>query len=200
MAILKNYWIYCFLLSFLVMACSPQNNTWTSRAYHDVTAHYNAYYYALEEVAKIEETISGRWTDNYNSILMIFPSFDSTLAKSYEAETEEAIKMASLAIQNHKNSKWVDDSYILVGKARMYNLDWGNAIQTFKYVNSIGQDKDAKHRAIINLIRTFTEHKEFNNALAAIDFLKKEELSKENKKTCIWKWRTTIKSRKITIT
>lgn len=179
---MKKAWIYCFQLLLIAIACSPQKNTWTSRAYNDVTAHYNAYYYALEEVSKIEAAIRSNWTDDYNSILMIFPSFDSTLANTYEAETEEAIKMASLAIQNHGNSRWVDDSYILVGKARLYSLDWGNAIQTFKYVNNIGKDKDAKHQAIINLIRTFTEHEEFNNALAAIDFLKKENLSKQNKK------------------
>ncbi len=167
------------------MGCSPQKNTWTSRGFHNVTAHYNAYYYALEEITKIENTINSSWIDNYNNILKLYPSFDSTLAKSYVAETEEAIKMASLAIQNHGNSRWVDDSYILVGKARLYSLDWGNAIQTFKYVNNIGKDDDAKHQAIINLIRTFTEHKEYNNAQAAIDFLNKEDLSKRNRKNLL---------------
>ena len=140
---MKKVWIYFFQLLLIATACSPQKNTWSSRAYNDVTAHFNAYYYALEEVTKIETAIQASWKDNYNDILMIFPSFDSILAKTYEAETEEAIKMASLAIQNHGNSRWVDDSYILVGKARLYSLDWGNAIQTFKYVNNIGKDKDA---------------------------------------------------------
>ncbi len=90
--------------------------------------------------------------------------------------------MASIAIQRHPNSKWVDDCYILVGKARLYSLDWGNAIQTFKFVNGKSKDPDARHLAIITLIRTFTEHQEYNNAQAAIDFLQKEELSKSNQK------------------
>lgn len=90
--------------------------------------------------------------------------------------------MASLAIQRHPNSKWVDDSYILVGRARLYSLDWGNAIQTFKFVNTKGRDFAARHQAIIYLIRTFTEHKEFNNAQAAIDYLEKQELNKTNLK------------------
>src|SRR5690606_5454353 len=93
-----------------------------------------------------------------------------------------AVKMASIAIQRHPNSKWVDDAYILVGKARMYSLDWGNAIQTFKYVNTHSKDRNARHLAIINLIRTYTEHGEFNNARAAIDYLDKANLSKVNKK------------------
>lgn len=121
--------------------------------------------------------------DDYNRILSLFPSFDSTLAKSYEKNIEEAIKMASISITRHPNSKWVDDAYILIGKARLYSLDWGNAIQTFKYVNTKSKDPDARHRAIIHLIRTFTVHKEYLNAEAAIDYLKKEEkMSNRNKK------------------
>lgn len=174
---------YTLLVSVLLtLGCSSQSPTWSSKAYHNLTAHYNGYYYALEEIGKIEQTIWKSNADDYNRILRLFPSFDSTLAKSYEKEIEEAVKMASIAIQRHSNSKWVDDAYILVGRARFYSLDWGNAIQTFKFVNTKSEDPNARHRAIINLIRTFTEHKEYNNAQAAIDYLLKQKLSKTNKK------------------
>src|SRR5690606_12731321 len=158
--------------------CSPERNTWTSKVYHNTTAHYNGYYYALEEIRKVENTILTSHKDDYNRILKLFPSFDSSLAECFEQEIEDAIKMASAAIQRNPNGKWVDDAYILVGKARMYSLDWGNAIQTFKYVNTRSKDKDAKHLAIINLVRTYIEHREMNNALAALDYLEKANLSR----------------------
>lgn len=180
---MKNLFIYpAFFVLALAISCSPARNTWTSKAYHNTTAHFNGYYYALEEINKIEETILTSHSDDYNRILKLFPSFDSTLAKGFEKEIEEAVKMASIAIQRHPNSKWVDDAYILVGKARMYGLDWGNAVQTFKYVNTQSKDKDAKHLSILNLIRTYIEHREMNNALAAIDYLEKAQLSKTNRK------------------
>ena len=180
---MKNLQIYpLFLLLVLVFACSPERNTWTSKVYHNTTAHFNGYYYAQEEIEKVEDVILTSHIDDYNRILKLYPSFDSTMAKGFEKEIEEAVKMASIAIQRHPNSKWVDDAYILVGKARMYSLDWGNAIQTFKYVNTHSDDKNAKHLAIINLIRTYIEHKEMNNAQAAIDYLEKVKLSKTNKK------------------
>ncbi len=75
----------------------------------------------------------------------------------------------------------------LVGRARLYSLDWGNAIQTFKYVNTKSKDPNARHEAIINLIRTFTEQKEFANGQAAIDYLEKEKLNKTNHKTSYWR-------------
>jgi tetratricopeptide (TPR) repeat protein len=176
-------YLLLLLIALYMAACAPKD-TVTSRAYHNITAHYNGYYYAREEVLKIEQTIRKSHVDDYNRILRIFPLFDSTLAKSYDKEIQESIKMASLAIQHHPNSKWVDDAYILVGKARLYSLDWGNAIQTFKFVNNpkLTKNKDARHKALIVLVRTFTEHKEYNNAQAAIDYLEKQELNKENKK------------------
>ena len=179
---MKNLLIYWLFPVFCILSCSPQRNTWTSKAYHNTTAHFNGYYYALAEIKKVEDIILKSHIDDYNRVLKLYPSFDSSLAKGFEKEIEEAVKMASIAIQRHPNSKWVDDAYILVGKARMYALDWGNAVQTFKYVNTHSEDKNAKHLAIINLTRAYIEHGEMNNAQAAIDYLDKAHPSKSNKK------------------
>lgn len=170
------------VIFLIAVRCSPESTTWVGKAYNNVTAHYNGYFYSLEEVTKIEKTILKSQADDYNRVLKLFPHLDSAVAKGYDKEAQEAIKMASLAIQHHPHSKWVDDAYIVVGKARLYTLDWGNATQTFKYVNTKSKDPEARHRAIINLIRTFVEHKEFNNAKAAIDYLQKEKLTKDNTK------------------
>jgi len=172
--------VYLFCPFVMLFACSSENTSWLGQTYNNVTAHYNGYFYSREEIAKIEQTILKSRTDDYNRILKLFASPDSVVAKGYDKEAQEAIKMASLAIQRHPHSKWVDDAYILVGKARLYTLDWGNAIQTFKYVNTKSKDPNAKHQAIIQLIRTFVEHQEYNNAQAAIDYLLKEDLNKTN--------------------
>ncbi|HEU5289501.1 MAG TPA: tetratricopeptide repeat protein [Cyclobacteriaceae bacterium] len=178
---MKRPFLYIFSLILLVPACSPQSTSVTSKAFHNTTAHYNGYFYAREEITAIEKTILTS-EDDYNNILPLYPTLDSVKAKGYDKGIQEAIKMASLSIQRHPNSKWVDDCYILVGKARLYSLDWGNAIQTFKYVNTKSKNIDKRHEAIIHLGRTFTEHGEYNNAEAAFDFLKKEKLSKVNRK------------------
>jgi tetratricopeptide (TPR) repeat protein len=181
---LFNY-ILIIICLFTAGACSSERNTWTSKAYHNATAHYNGYYYAKEEIRKIENTLWESLTDDYNKILRLYPQLDTALAKSYDEDLQEAIKMASIAIQRHPNSKWVDDCYLLVAKARLYSLDWGNAIQTLKWINSKSKDPNAKHKAIIQLVRTFTEHEEFNNGQAAIDFVEKEKLNKTNRKNLL---------------
>lgn len=153
-----------------------------SNSYHNMTAHYNAYFIAQEHIASIEQTIEDQYDWNYNLILPVFPQFDSASASAFTPQIEDCIEKASLAIQRHKGSKWEDDSYVLVGKARFYSLDYQNAVETFKYVNTKGKDDNAKHEALVALMRTFIEYNESNNAIAVSDYLKKEKLNRKNLK------------------
>ena len=129
---------------------------------------------------EIEKAVEDSHDDNYNRILKVFPTVDTTIISGLQPQIEDCIKKAALAIQFHQNSKWVDDSYVLIGKAKFYNRDFEEAITTFKYVNSKSEDDDSRHKALISLMRTFIDHSEINNAIAASDYLKREELNKEN--------------------
>ncbi|MBL6449931.1 tetratricopeptide repeat protein [Fulvivirga sp. 29W222] len=164
------------------MSCSAERKNILSKTYHNTTARYNAYFYAKENIREIEKIINDSYDNDYNNILDIYPEIDSVLAKTYEDKVEECIKKASIAIQRHKNSKWVDDSYILIGLARFYDTDYVNAIETFKYVNTKSEDPDARHRGLVHLLRTFTDYTEYNNATSVSDYLKKEKLNKSNQK------------------
>ena len=170
------------LLLTILLSCSPNQNSFTSNIYHNLTAHFNGYYYANEGILGVEQTITKSLDDDHNQLLQLFPKLDTTLAKTYSKETEEVIKMASISIQRHPNSKWVYKNYILVGLARLYACDYQNAIQTFKYVNTKSNEPNLKHRALIHLIRTFTEQGEYAKADETIDFLTNEKLTKENQK------------------
>jgi len=175
-----------FILLLIAIAffysCSSERNAPLNRAYHNTTAHYNAYFYALAQITSIEESIKASQPADYDHILPIFPAIDSANKETYKVEVEEAIKKASIVIQYHKNSKWVDDSYNIIGQARMYGYDYPNAIETFKYVNTKGEDVNAKHWGLINLMRTFIENNEMSNAEAVADYLTREKLNEKNLK------------------
>jgi tetratricopeptide (TPR) repeat protein len=169
------------LVGLVVLSgCSSSRQNIFSKSYHNTTAHYNAYFLAKEDIEEVEAAIWDSYEPDYNKTLKIFAPYDTIVVAPVSDQIEEAIKKASLAIQRHSNSKWVDDSYILVGKARMYQTDFVNAIETFKYVNTKSEDDDARHEALVNLMRTFIEYNELNNAVAVSDFIKKEKLNEEN--------------------
>ncbi len=169
-------------LLFLLAGCSIEQNNVTSNFFHNLTAHYNAYFYAKEGALEVEGLILKSLDDDHNKVLLLYPRLDTVLAKSYKKNTEEIIKMASKSIQYHPNSRWVDDSYLMVGLARLYSCDFQNAILTFKYVNTKSQDLDLRHTALINLVRTFKEMGDYDRAEEAFHFLEKEKLSRQNQK------------------
>ncbi|MFA0961761.1 tetratricopeptide repeat protein [Roseivirga sp. BDSF3-8] len=131
----------------------------------------------MDEVA---EAIKSAHRNDYNTYLKVFYDIDSATIDGMDESIQDAIEKSSLAIQRHKNSKWVDDSYNIIGKSRYYLGDFRNAIETFKYVNTTSEDDEARHRALISLMRTFIDNKEENNAIAVSEFLNKETLNDEN--------------------
>ncbi|MBD1397257.1 tetratricopeptide repeat protein [Pontibacter sp. JH31] len=171
------------LLSFvclLLVACSAERNNPLSKAYHNTTARYNGYFLAKEKLDAIEKGIQDQTVYDYNRPLPIFPPIDSATYKANAAELEDVIKKASFPIQYHQNSKWIDDSYLLIGKVRFYELNFPEAAQTFRYVNANGKDRHVKHEALVWLMRTFMKMGEMDNAQQVSEFLRKERLNRDN--------------------
>ncbi len=164
----------------MLAGCSVERKNPLSKAYHNTTAHYNGYFLAREKLKAIEAGIQSKVVYDYNQVLPIFPPLDSATAKANATDLEDVVKKASFPIQWHKNSKWIDDSYVLIGKVRYYQLNFGDAAKTFRYVNSSSKDPDARHEALVWLMRTFLVTEELDNALAVSEYLKKERLNKEN--------------------
>ena len=178
---INSIWIAALCL-LLLGQCAPYRKNIFSKTYHNTTANYNAYFIARQEISEVQQAVYESRQNDYNKILPIFPDIDSTTIDPLRTKLKDCIEKASLPIQRHENSKWVDDCYYLVGMARFYAGDFVNAIETFKYVNTKSDDDVIRHTALVALMRTFIHYKEDNNALAVSDYLKKQKLNKANKK------------------
>lgn len=148
--------------------------------YHNVTAHYNAYFLAKEKMLEAEKKIYESRKDNYNRILYVFPLLDTNQLKGMKADFDECIKKAAYAIERHERSNWTDDSYIIVGKARFYNREFSDAVNTFKYVNGTSPDKATQEYALIELMRTYIEQGAFSDADVVKNYLRKIGVEKKN--------------------
>jgi len=151
-------------------------------SYHNTTAHYNAYFIANQKIMEIERSIEEAEDHDYDQVLNVLQPLDSMISVTYADQIEIVLKKSSLIVQNHPNSKWVDDGYNLVGLARLYGYEYTHAIETFKWVNTNSKNDDTRHTALINLMRTFIEYEEMNNAIAVSDYLQKEKLNRDNLK------------------
>ena len=143
-----HLYIYSILCGLLIAACASERNP-VGKAYHNVAARDNGYFIAREKMKEVETTISTSMVYDYNRPLTILTFPNENSSGTIGPLLEDVIKKASFPVQRHKNSNWVDDSYILIGKARYYKGDYDDAIATFKYVNTIGKDLQAKQLALV---------------------------------------------------
>lgn len=103
------------------------------KIYHNTTARYNGYYNAdviLKESTLILEEQS---QDNYNKLLPVYPAVAANNPKAVASELDRAIEKVTVAGSLHEPSHWVDDCYVLMGKAQFLKQDFESAEETFEY-------------------------------------------------------------------
>jgi tetratricopeptide (TPR) repeat protein len=145
-----------------------------------MTSRYNALFLAKEDLREVEQKIKEAQVFNYDAILPVYPPFDSTIIRPLRPQLHEVVKKASLVIEWHGNSKWVDDAWLLIGMARYYLGELSQSIETLKYVNVQSEDIDLKHQALIFLMRVYIADGRYKLAEEVGDYLRREEMIKEN--------------------
>ncbi|AGA76895.1 tetratricopeptide repeat protein [Echinicola vietnamensis] len=177
----SNFLIFLF---FLLLGCSSERNTFTNRLYHNVTARFNAYFLAKEKIGEAEASFKDAYQEDYTQVLPVYFPIDSAAVDANAEKLNEARELAGKAIDWHRISQWVDDSYFLLGLIDYYEANTDDAINTYKYLNVNSKDDEVRHQALIQLLRIFVEQRKFDDASYVIDFLSKEtDISKENKQT-----------------
>ena len=137
----KNTQILILLLFLIISSCSTKKKTFFHRKYHDVTAKYNGYFNARENlkygVSKLEKSNK----DDYSKTLSIFKHNNITNSTGHHAYMDRSIKKASIVIQNHSINirnkeycKWIDDSYFLVAKSYYFKGQFLESKKTFEYI------------------------------------------------------------------
>lgn len=181
---MNKLFFYLFLTCFSVItSCSTKKNTVVSRAFHNLTSHYNGFYYAEESIKEGVEKIESAHKDDFTRLLPIFIYADSKEAKNTYAEMDKAILKSSKVIQRHaivdKNDKeiagavkWIDDNYLTVGKAQFYKNDYLTALETFEYVAKTYKNDPNSYKAYLWMMRCYNELGSMTMVEPIIDMIK----------------------------
>ncbi len=197
--------IATILILFFVSACSTSKNgnkNIVTRSVDDLIARDNGYFNARLSMKESERTLWEGQSDNYEEILPIFKYGTQEQASSVQPAMDEIVKKTSFVIQVHKKSKWVDDSYFLIGKSSFYKRNYAEALSTFQYIVSeyselidkksankrVKEDEDGKLNMIEKLkhqpvaseagiwvARSLVELKKYSDAHTVISVLKSRE-------------------------
>jgi tetratricopeptide (TPR) repeat protein len=161
------------LVGLSVAGCASDKSL-VSHALNNVAARDNGFFLAREKLWATEATLYKGRVNDYNRVLPLFPTLDSSTVRATRPDLNDIIKKASLPIQHRVGSDWTDDAYLLIGWARFYKMEFDDAVLTFKYVNSTSKDPFAKQEALIGLMRCFLVLKQLDNAKAVSDLLDRE--------------------------
>jgi outer membrane protein assembly factor BamD (BamD/ComL family) len=161
----------------VLAACSQHSTRPGARAYHNLTAKYNAYLQAREKFGEAERALFRSRRENYEELLPILLPIDSLAALSVATELDAVLKKASLVAERHQNSRWLDDAYLLIGQVRLQRADYRNAVETFKYLNTNAEDEAVRHQALLELMRAYVEQRNPDAARRVGEVLRQLPLS-----------------------
>lgn len=176
------------LLMALSWGCSRKKNTFTSRAYHNTTAHYNAYFNGRELVKAHLKSVETGYKEDFAFILPIYINGTEDQAKSANESMEEVIKKCSKVIQRHsiydkkkkkEHNKWIDDSYLLIAKAKFYKREYYGAIEIFEYVVRAFKDDPSRYEALIWLSRCYLGLEDYSEVLRTLDLMKENKVPEQ---------------------
>lgn len=192
------YRILSVIVIFFLAACTTEKNTTTSRAYHNMTAHYNVYFNGKESMKSGVSKINNSVNDDFSKVLPIFKSSNPSTAKAATSEMETAIVKGSKLIQSHSITKkpkrrknrsksyiefasreefnnWIDEAYLLMGQAYFYQHNYTSAVTNFAYIVRKFGDTPTMYDASVWLIRCYTEQERFVEAYEIIQQMETDE-------------------------
>ncbi|MGC8824531.1 MAG: tetratricopeptide repeat protein [Bacteroidales bacterium] len=135
----------------LQLSCSTKRNTFMSRSYHTLTAHYNVYFNGNESYKRGIKKMTQQHRDDFTALLPVFIYPGTEAANGVSTDMDRAIKKASKTIVLHsitakpdykkgvkterqkafynkrEYNKWIDDAYLLMAKAYLVKGELGYA-------------------------------------------------------------------------
>ncbi len=172
--------VWILVLSGLTMlnACSTKKNTFVRRTYHNLTSHYNVYWNGMDNLRQGLKEYNASLKDNYALVLPVYNYGDKASATKISQYADVAIKKASKAINKHSMQfnrkeyvRWIDDSYLLIGKCYFYKQDYPMARRTFEFVIKTYNESEIKYEAMLWQARANIQLGDFNRAEPMLDML-----------------------------
>lgn len=168
-----------FLVGTFPFSCSVEKNTAATRNFHNLTSHYNIFFNAKESYREGVMRARQSYEDDFTTILPLFYYEDETIQQSVSPQMKRAIDKCTKVITFHsikakpkvrrgkqspkdkafyektEYNKWVDDSYLLIGKSYMYQGEFFMAVESFNHVLRNFPGEESYYRALAWLLRAY---------------------------------------------
>ena len=170
--------IGCVIGLLLFSGCSTKKNTLTRRMYHNLTSHYNIFFNGEASLKDGEKQLRTQVQDDYSKVLRVYNygtqqngmAMNSTMDRALE-KTAICVQKHSMKFNNRERVRWIDDAYLIMGKAHFFKHDYIPAKRTFDFVAEEYSYNNIALVANMWLIKTYIQTEEYPKAVAKIEQL-----------------------------
>jgi tetratricopeptide (TPR) repeat protein len=157
-----------------------------ARAYHNLTARYNGYYYSTVSIQEGIYKIENNNKENFDKTLPVYIYPSPEKAKATFPDFDKAIKKSTTCIQRHAikdakgneiptSGKWIDNNWINIGIARFYKREFFSGIEAFEYVARMYPHSKDKYDAMVWLVKSYNEVGAVSSSEPILSLLKNEK-------------------------
>ncbi len=131
--------IYFVIIALIVggLSCTVKKRknetSATGKFYHNTTSYYNGYWNAKEILRESMILMRNANVDDYNQILEVEDFVSLNNPKIVKADMDKIIQKVTTVAQLHEPSDWVDDCYVMMGKAQYLKQEYETAEETLAY-------------------------------------------------------------------
>ena len=116
--------------------------------------------------------------DDYSKVLRVYNYGTKNDAMGLNSLMDRALQKTSICVQKHsmkfngkERVKWIDDAYLVMGKAHFYKQDYIPAKRTFDFVTTEFSYNDIALVSNLWLAKTYIQTEQYSKAIAIIELL-----------------------------
>ena len=125
------------LSSVLIFSCATKKKKGDvskfGKFYHNLNSEYNGYFNANELIKESTAILRENNTDNYSNLLDVYDFVAVSDPKMVYGQLDKSIEKVTRVAAIHEVGDWVDDCYVLMGKAQFLKQDYETSVETFEF-------------------------------------------------------------------
>lgn len=168
----------CLVLVLFLGSCSTKKNTFTRRAFHNLTSHYNVYWNGEKSLKEGTKQLQTAVKDDFSKVLPVYNYGTKADGMSLNSKMDRALEKTSICVQKHsmkfnnqERVRWIDDAYLVMAKAHFFKHDYIPARRTFDFVATEYKNNAIAYVANMWLIKTYIQTEQYPKAVALIEQL-----------------------------
>src|SRR5690606_26040297 len=117
----------------------------------NLNTKYNGYFNAREILKEAVDGLQKTKKDNYNQIIPVLPYGDRTNWQSINSQSDKVVEKAVVMIKKHsmlingkQRNRWIDDCYLVMGKADFFKLEHDLAVNQLLHVVNNSEKESTK--------------------------------------------------------